>query len=337
MNIGNLESLPPNVLLRLLLFIVLVSIVGAMTLSLLKAQRREKIIKVILTKMRGRKDDTDRIIIASRRNQSKFSNRADEKPFDLINPAAIKRDLRRAGLPQIWILVYVFGAVLALAVGHTILNAPLEAFPPLYQSAAIAPAMFFFVRKSLLGVFIESRRMKSLRQLILFIESVQRAVSVGTAPEDAVMEGIRDAESPIKESLDPIRDLLELGYDFIEAINMAADRVNLPEFDIFVASLTAQSTTGGSIGNVLKEVSEIARARMDLQKKVGTMTAEGRFNAFLLGILPIALMMYLRHGQPDYFGYLWESDFLGPMIFFSTVGGAVIGAFVAVRIARITV
>lgn len=337
MNIAFLENLPPNVLLGLLLFIVLVSIVGAMTLSLLKSQRRDKAIKIVLAKLRRRKEDTDKIVIASKRNQSKNSNRMDLKPFDLINPAAIKRDLRRAGLPQIWIMVYVLSALLALAIGHTILNAPLESFPPLYQSAAIAPAMFYFVRRSVMGVFIESRRMKGLNQLILFIESVQRAVSVGTAPEDAVMEGIRDAANPIKESLEPIRDLLELGYDFIESINMAADRVNLAEFDIFVASLTAQSTTGGSIGNVLKEVSEIARSRMDLQKKVGTMTAEGRFNAFLLGFLPIALMMYLRNGQADYFNYLWQSDFLGPVIFFSTIGGAVIGAFVAVRIASIKV
>jgi Flp pilus assembly protein TadB len=76
---------------------------------------------------------------------------------------------------------------------------------------------------------------------------------------------------------------------------------------------------------------------MDLQKKVSTMTAEGRFNAFLLGFLPIGLIMYLRHGQPDYFNSLWESDFIGPVLFFSTIAGAVMGAFVAIRIAKITV
>lgn len=337
MDFSALSEMSPTTFVSASLFVLLIFIVGILTTSLLRSARKEKMVKVLKAKAQRRRNVNESALLKTGSKKKKVSNRGEALPFDMINPAAIKRDLRRGGLPQAWPLVFVFGALLAFLIGHTILNAPLESFPPLYQSVAIAPFMYFFVRKSLIGIFIESRRMKALKQLILFIESVQRAVSVGTAAEDAVMESIKNAENPIRESLEPIKDLLELGYDFIEAINLAADQVNLAEFDIFVASLTAQGTTGGSIGDVLKDVVEIARSRMDLQKKVGTMTAEGRFNAFLLGILPIALMMYLRFGQPDYFGYLWDSDFLGPAIFFYTVGSAVTGAYLAVRIAKIEV
>lgn len=333
----DMGNIPPNILVGLALFAVLLLVVGVVTINLLRATRTDRMLKLLRTKTLRKKEGVDHLVLASRRRSARQSNRSDIKPFDLLNPSAINRDLRRAGFPQIWPLVYVAGLGLAFAVGFTILNAPLESFPPWMQALAIAPACFFFVRRSLLGMFMESRRMKSLRQLILFIEATQRAVSVGASPEDSVMEAIRDSEEPLKTALLPIRTLLELGYDFIEAITMAADQVNLPEFDIFVASLTAQSTTGGSVGDVLKEVVEIARSRLDLQKKVGTMTAEGRFNAFLLGVLPIGLMMYLRHGQPDYFNYLWESDFLGPAIFFFTVFGAVMGAYVAVRMSNMKV
>ena len=336
-NFTALQNMSTTTLIALGFFSALIIIVFFVTTNILKGVKKDKKLKVLKDKLNNKRDQASRIILSSSKNKIKTSNRLDIKPFDTINPSAIKRDLRRAGLPQIWILVYVFALVLAFAIGHTILNAPLESFPPLYQSIALIPPMFLFTRNSLLGTFIESRRMKAINQLILFIDSVQRSVSVGTAPEEAVMEAIRDTEKPLKENLEPIKNLLELGYDFIDAINKAADQVNLPEFDIFVASLTAQSTTGGSIGDVLQEVSAIARSRMDLQKKVATMTAEGRFNAFLLGILPIALMMYLRFGQPEYFGYLFKSDFAGPVIFFSTIAGAVIGAFVAVKIANIEV
>jgi len=337
MNVAAVTSIPPNILIGVVLFIILMMVVGVMTINLLRATRTDRMLKLLRSKTLRKREGADNIVLASRRRSARMSNRADSKPLDLFNPAAIKRDLRRAGFPQFWPAVYVAGLGLAFLVGFTILNAPLESFPPWMQALAIAPWCFFFVRKSVLGMFIESRRMKSLRQLILFIEATQRAVSVGASPEDSVLEAIRDSEEPIRSALLPIRSLLELGYDFIEAITMAADQVNLPEFDIFVASLTAQSTTGGSVGDVLKEVVEIARSRLDLQKKVGTMTAEGRFNAFLLGVLPIGLMMYLRHGQPDYFNYLWASDFLGPAIFFFTVFGAVMGAFIAVRMSNIKV
>lgn len=332
-----LNKLPPNIAIGGFLFLVLLIVVGTMTVKLLRATKREKMLKILRTKTLRKKENVEGILLATRNRAGKQSNRADLKPFDLFNPASINRDLRRAGFPHLWPLVYLSGVVLAFAIGFTILNAPLERFPPYMQSIAIILPCFYFMRHSVLGTLIESRRLKSLRQLILFIESTQRAVSVGASAEDAVAEAIRDAEEPIKAALMPIKDLLDLGYDFIESITLAADRVNLPEFDIFVASLHAQSTTGGSVGEVLKEVVEIARSRLDLQKKVGTMTAEGRFNAFLLGSLPIGLMMYLRSVQSEYFNYLWESDFAGPAIFFFTVAGAFLGAFVAVRMSSIKV
>lgn len=332
-----LRDIPPNIAIGAFLFLVLLIVVGTMTINLLRATKREKMLKILRTKTLRKKENIEGILLSTRNRAGKQSNRAEVKPFDMFNPSAIKRDMRRAGLPQLWPLVYVAGVALAFAVGFTVLNAPLPRFPPYMQSIAIIMPCFYFMRRSVLGTLIESRRLKALRQLILFIESTQRAVSVGASAEDAVAEAIRDAEEPIKAALMPIKDLLELGYDFIESITLAADRVNLPEFDIFVASLHAQSTTGGSVGEVLKEVVEIARSRLDLQKKVGTMTAEGRFNAFLLGFLPIGLMMYLRSVQADYFNYLWDSDFAGPAIFFFTVAGAFIGAFVAVRMSSIKV
>lgn len=337
MSLQMLTTLPPNVLVGLVLFFILTVVIGVMTINLLRANRRDKILKLLRTKTLRKGEAADVAILTSRRKVMRSSNRGEKKPFDLWNPAAINRDLRRAGFPQVWPMVYVAGVVLAFLLGFTLLNAPLESFPPLYQALSIMLPCFFFVRRSVLGTFVESRRLKMLRQLILFIESTQRAVSVGASPEDAVLEAIRESDKPLRDSLVPIRNLLELGYDFVEAITMAADQVSLPEFDIFVASLSAQSTTGGSVGDVLKEVVEIARSRLDLQKKVGTMTAEGRFNAFLLGALPIGLLFYLRVGQPEYFGFLWESPVAGPAIFFFTIFSAVMGAFVAVRMSNIKV
>ena len=332
-----LSSIPPNILIGVVLLFVLLGVVGSLTIGLLRATKRDKMIKLLRERTMRRRDVTKSLLLSSKNRVRRVSNRADLKPFDLVNPAAIKRDLRRAGLPQVWPLVFVAGVGLAFLVGFTILNAPLDTFPPWMQSVAIIWPCFYFVRRPLLNTFVERRRMIMSRQLILFVETAQRAVTVGASPEEAVLEAIRDAEKPLRQAVEPIRALLDLGYDFIEALAMSADQINLAEFDIFVASLSAQSTTGGSIGDVLKEVVDISRSRLDLLKRVGTMTAEGRFNALLLGSMPIALMTYLRISQPEYFGYLWTSPFIGSIIFFGTIAGAVIGAFVAVRIANIKV
>ncbi len=196
------------------------------------------------------------VILDAESRAMKNTGRDQKRPFDLVNWFSIKRDLKRAGLPRFPILVFLVALGLSLAVAMLILNVPI--YPMWAQVLASFPPMFFLTRVSMIGMRIEGRRMKMMYQLIIFIESTQRAVSVGTSPDEAVAEAIRETEAPLKENLLAIKELIDLGYDFVDAINMASDKVNLPEFDIFAASMTAQSKTGGTIGNVLKEVVEIA-------------------------------------------------------------------------------
>ena len=312
-------------------FVLLVGVYFIRTF--LEQQKRDRFSRILIEKTEGAQVRATSIILDAEARAVKSSGREEKRPLDLLNWFSIKRDLRRAGLPVFPPLVYLAAAIVSWLVAAIVIAAPI--FSDVLVAAAIYPSVFFLVRKSLLGMLIENRRMKMMQQLILFIESVQRSVSVGTSPDEAVQEAVRETDKPLRENLIAIKDLLDLGYDFIDAITLAADRVNLAEFDIFVASLSAQSSTGGSIGEVLKEVVEIARSRMDLQKKIATMTAEGRFNALLLGSLPIGLEMYLRSAQASYFNALWTSNF-GILLYFGTLGSAVFGAWLAMRIARVS-
>jgi Flp pilus assembly protein TadB len=304
-------------------------------LNISRRNRQKQMAAMIVSKTESAAKRASSVIMDAESRALRDSGRDAKRAFDLVNWRSIQRDLKRAGLPNFPPFVFLAAAALSYAVAYFIIAAPIA--PIYYQAAVIFPPIFLFVRSSILGMFIDSRRMKMTAQLVVFIESVQRAVSVGTSADEAVGEAIGETEAPLKETLVAIKDLLDLGYDFVDAINLAADRINLAEFDIFCASLTAQSATGGSVGDVLKEVTDIARGRMDLKKKIATMTAEGRFNAMLLGSLPVMLSMYLRAAQPDYFNALWISIPVGPIIFFGTLAGAVLGAWLAMRIARISI
>jgi len=315
--------------------VIVVAIVGTFLSVFLKGQKKERYAKMLVAKTEGAQARAMSVILDAESRAMKDNGRDQKRPFDLVNWFSIKRDLKRAGLPKFPLLVFLFALVLAVAVALLVLNVPI--YPMWAQILAVYPPMFFLTRVSMIGMKIEARRMKMMYQLIIFIESTQRAVSVGTSPDEAVAEAIRETDAPLKENLLAIKELIDLGYDFVDAINLASNKVNLPEFDIFAASLTAQSKTGGTIGDVLKEVIDISRSRVDLQKKIGTMTAEGRFNATLLGSLPILLTMYLRVSEPEYYDAMWDAGTMGAGIFFATIGCAVFGAWLAMRIARIAV
>lgn len=329
------SSMTPQMKLGVVFFFFLGVVVVTMTQRLIRSSGQERMAAILQSKQVGVSEKAASAILSAERQVSKGGGRSVKRPFDLINPKSISRDMKNAGLPGLPPLVFLVAGFLAFLVARFIVNAPI--YPLHVQALALFPPMYFLVRRAILGTMIESRKMKARIQLIAFIESVQRAVSVGASPDEAVAEAIMDTEKPLRDTLMSVKELLDLGFDFIEAINLAAEQIDLAEFDIFAASLTAQASTGGTIGNVLRDVVEIARSRTDLTKKVATMTAEGRFNAILLGSLPIGLTQYLRAKEPDYFNQLWESATLGPALYFGTLALAVMGAFLAMRIARITV
>lgn len=324
-----------NLLLGGVAGIIVLTVATVFVTVFLRGQRKDKYSRMLIDKTEGAQKRAQSVILDVESRALKGAGRDQKRSFDLLNWFSVKRDMKKAGFPPFPPLVHLAALGFSALAAFLVVNAPI--YPMWSQVLAIYPPMYYLTRVSLLGMRIESRRMRMTYQLILFVETVQRSVSVGTSPDEAVTEAIRETEDPLRSQLGAIKDLIDLGYDFIDAINLAADRVNLPEFDIFAASLTAQSKTGGTIGEVLKEVIDITRARMDLQTKIATMTGEGRFNAMLLGSLPIGLTMYLRTVQPDYFDTIWEAGTLGAVIFFMTLAFAVFGAFLAMRLARIKI
>lgn len=330
----NLQDYSSYITLGVVL-VVSLSAVAFFLIHFLRSQRKDRYIKVVREKTEGAHERAMSVILDVEQQAMKDTGRDKKRAFDLINWMAMKRDLKRAGLPQRPEILILASAGLAFAIGFVILNIPL--YPVWMQGASLIPVCFLLVRKSILGMFMEGRKLKMMQQLILFIETTQRSVSVGTAPDEAVVEAMREATSPLVENLTAIKELLDLGYDFIDAINLAADKINLAEFDIFAASLSAQSRAGGSIGNVLKDVVESARARMELQRKIATMTGEGRFNALLLGGLPISLVMYLRYTQEDLYAEVWNAGLTGALTYIGTIAASVFGAWLAMRIARVSV
>lgn len=315
--------------------VVMLVAVGLFVRSFLADKRKVRYGKMLVEKTEGAQKKALSVLLDAESRALKDTSRDKKLPFDLFHWSAIKRDLKRAGLPRFPPLVYLASVVVSWLVAMIIVDAPI--YPIWAQAVVVFPAVYFLMRVNVLGMFIESRKLKMMIQLVIFIESTQRSITVGTSPDEAVNEAIRETEQPLRENLTAIKELLDLGFDFVEAIRMAADRVNLPEFDIFAASMAAQSKTGGSIGKVLLDVIEIARSRIDMQRKISTMTAEGRFNALLLGSLPIMLTLYLRHVQAKYFNAMWHGGMLGPTIFFLTLFGAVFGSWLAMKIAKVTI
>jgi tight adherence protein B len=90
-----------------------------------------------------------------------------------------------------------------------------------------------------------------------------------------------------------------------QALMDAADRVNTPEFQFFIITLSIQRETGGNLAETLSNLSDILRKRMQLKLKIKAMSSEAKASAWIIGLLPFIMFGVLSLMNPEYMNAFW--------------------------------
>ena len=103
-----------------------------------------------------------------------------------------------------------------------------------------------------------------------------------------------------------------------------------------MTSILVQKETGGNLAEVLEQIAKVIRGRFRFQRKVKTLTAEGRMSAWVLALIPLLLFATIWVTTPDYLPVLVEDPRGHGMIVYGCISG-VIGIAWIRRIIRIEV
>jgi tight adherence protein B len=90
-----------------------------------------------------------------------------------------------------------------------------------------------------------------------------------------------------------------LGLSMPQAFRRMGERVASQDLRYFVTAVIIQTETGGNLSEILENIGTIIRDRLKLKGKVQGLTAEGRFSALILSLLPFVtfLALYLVNGE----------------------------------------
>jgi tight adherence protein B len=80
-----------------------------------------------------------------------------------------------------------------------------------------------------------------------------------------------------------------------------ARRVGLSDLRFLVVAVMIQMQVGGNLAEVLDSLSRVIRERSKMRAKIRALSAEGRFSAILLSVLPFLLMGAITLIRPDYY------------------------------------
>jgi tight adherence protein B len=105
---------------------------------------------------------------------------------------------------------------------------------------------------------------------------------------------------------------------------------------LLVTSILIHRDTGGNLTEVLERLSRLVRERFRFQRKVRTLSAEGRMSAWVLVSVPFVLAAGIMLTTPGYLPMLINEP-LGRKLALAAFVGMLLGIFWIRRIVRIQV
>ncbi len=104
----------------------------------------------------------------------------------------------------------------------------------------------------------------------------------------------------------------------------------------FVTAVLVQKETGGNLAEILNQISTVIRGRFRFQRRVRTLSAEGRMSAWVLAMVPLVLFAAMAIMNPGYLPLLFDEPVGRQLAVFAVVWGA-IGIYWIRRLIRIDV
>ncbi|QCR31537.1 type II secretion system F family protein [Lysinibacillus sp. SGAir0095] len=145
----------------------------------------------------------------------------------------------------------------------------------------------------------------------------------------------KEMAEPAKSEFKNLAHELSLGIDFGSAIRALEKRIDNKEFHLFTATLLIQKRAGGNLYAVLDEMSQTLDDRKLLKQEIKTMTAEHKYIAYIVPIIPIFLVLMMNNVVDGFLDALFSG--IGLILFAIFVLGTVATFFIINKITNIRV
>ncbi|AKU23023.1 type II secretion system F family protein [Massilia sp. NR 4-1] len=233
--------------------------------------------------------------------------------------ATLDRLLLQAGLP--WTVGRLLGGALTADAASLVLPLWLDlpALPSLLLPLLAAAAPLFVLLRA------RGKRLKKVEeQLPEAADFLARALRAGHSFANVLQMAGNELPEPLAGEFKLTYEEIHYGVSMNEALHNLAQRVPLTDLRYLVIAVLIQRESGGNLAELLGNVSRLTRARLKLLGQVRVQAAEGKMSAWVLSLLPLAVMLVLSLVNPGYVRVLW-TDPVGIQLLWFAAGIMLVG------------
>ena len=229
--------------------------------------------------------------------------------------------------PPVFVLVsiacFLVALALSLATGRPVMAVVL---PPL---AGLVPLVYFRRRA-------QQRLVAFQAQLPDAIDMLVSAMKAGYSFQAAMNFIGQEVPEPLGPEFGRFYDEQRLGVDVRSALIGLQERVDSMDLKMFTTAVLVQRDSGGTLSEVLANISDIMRERFALEGEIESLTAESRVSARILAGLPVVVLLGISVMNPSFMRPMWTQA-VGQLMLVLAAISVMIGYFIMMKIADIDV
>jgi tight adherence protein B len=243
----------------------------------------------------------------------------------------LQDDLTKAGLPLLareFLWLALACAALGLAYASSSIQLLLVKVIIVVGSALLP---FLYVKQ----VQATNRR-KLDHQVGDALVTITNSLRSGTSFYDALQLASQEMPAPISVELTRTVDEMSLGIRPEDALLRLVERTGSEDMDLTVTAFSITREVGGNLAEVLDNIGGVIRERGRLRAEIRALSAQGRFSATSLALMPFVLWVVMDSLSPGYLNGMLTQPMGREMLVVACVCEA-LGIVVLRRLVRIEV
>jgi len=156
--------------------------------------------------------------------------------------------------------------------------------------------------------FARRQRETLQRQLPDVIFSLSRSLRANLSLEQAIAHVGEETPNGLGREFRRMAEQMYLGLSVPAALESAARRIQLPDFELLVALVALHRSAGGNLPLLLDRLAASVRDRNQFRQYFRTVTAQARITAWAIALSVPALFVFMWYWQPDYLGRFFQSS-----------------------------
>ena len=144
----------------------------------------------------------------------------------------------------------------------------------------------------------ERRRVKFNMQLPEALATMSNALRAGFSLSQSFDAVVELGEHPVSDEFRILQQQIRIGMGFEDALESMSQRVGSDDLTLVTTAILVSRRTGGNVTEIFDRISDTIRGRMKIERKVRTLTAQGRMQGIIVSLMPLALGVIMTVMKP---------------------------------------